>query len=210
MLNKINISKIKYLLLLLLIMVFISNNIYASAVIYQPSTEDKSDVIRQELNDIINGVVKPKAEEVYIFNDEVKPVKDPNFIDKKTMYQPSIAGEFGLPSGSLNNNTIKSTNNGLDYEVRYIRHTQSITKVEDYEFTYDYSVNKWTMHFVNEDKDSISPYSGMARNGFYKIGDKTYYFDNDGYMYVGILIDERDIVYNFNEEGELVFEGKLG
>ena len=189
MLNKLSFFKIKYFIFVFIASILIFDNIYASNIIYQPTKEDNADAIRQELNDIINGVVKPKAEEVYIFNDEVKPVKNPNFIEKKTMYQPSIAEEFGLLSEENKNN---------------------ITKVDDYEFLYDGAAKKWTMHFINEDKISINPYSGMARGGFYKIGDKTYYFDDDGYMYTGILIDERDIVYNFNQDGILVFEGKLG
>lgn len=207
MLNKLSFFKIKYFIFVFIASILIFDNIYASNIIYQPTKEDNTDAIRQELNDIINGVVKPKAEEIYIFNDEVKPVKNPNFIEKKTMYQPSIAEEFGLPSEDNKNNI---TNDSLPYQVRYIRHTQSITKVDDYEFLYDGAAKKWTMHFINEDKISINPYSGMARGGFYKIGDKTYYFDDDGYMYTGILIDERDIVYNFNQDGILVFEGKLG
>ena len=174
-------------------------NAVASEIIYQPtkeSTETKSD-IEKELQEIIDGVVKPKAEEVYIFNDVVKAKKNPNFVDKTTVYMPGVAEEAP-----------KEVNN--DYSVKYIRHTQSVTKIYEYEFVYDNSVNKWQLFFVNDDKISINPYSGMARSGFYKIGDNTYYFDEDGYMYVGILIDERDIVYNFNEEGLLVFEGKLG
>lgn len=205
--NKLVNLKITYSFLVFATSVLFMNNIYASNIIYHTENKENSDVIRQELNDIINEVVKPKAEDVYIFNDEVKATKNPNFVDKTIIYQPSVAEYFENPIKNLNSSVETENNN---YEIRYIRHTQSITKVYDYEFEYDGAVNKWVLHFVNDDKYSINPYSGTARNGFYKIGDNTYYFDEDGYMYVGILIDERDTVYNFNEEGILVFEGKLG
>ena len=35
---------------------------------------------------------------------------------------------------------------------------------------------------------------------------KTYYFDDDGYMYVGTMMDERDTVYIFAESGEMIYK----
>lgn len=83
--------------------------------------------------------------------------------------------------------------------ITYIRYTDSVAVVDDYyqwELTAD---NKWKLIVMSG--DLITTY---ARNGFYKIADKTYYIDNDGYMVTGIMKDEYNYIYTLSDTGELV------
>ena len=86
------------------------------------------------------------------------------------------------------------------YEYLYIRHTSSITNVPDN--------HEWNEEIDNKTKESkwVLTYWDYgeirkAQSGFYKIMNSTYYFDEDGYMYVGKIMDERGNVYEFDENG---------
>ena len=85
-------------------------------------------------------------------------------------------------------------------EYLYIRHTSSITNVPE---TYEWSEeidnktkkSKWVLTYW--DYGEIR----KAQSGFYKLNNNTYYFDEDGYMYVGKIMDERGKMYEFDENG---------
>ena len=92
--------------------------------------------------------------------------------------------------------------NVIDYEknIKYIRHTASITKsFKSFEWTFDNIVKKWKL-LIDD-----SPYSvRFAKNGFYEINGDIYYFDENEYMVSGIVIDDMNIKYVFDEDGKMV------
>ena len=86
--------------------------------------------------------------------------------------------------------------------IKYIRHTVSITKsFKSYEWTFDNIAKKWKL-LVDD-----SPYSvRYAKNGFYEIDGDKYYFDENEYMVTGIVIDDMNIKYVFDESGKLILK----
>ena len=163
-------------------------------------TYANSNVIYSNANNIFSKnenyddtfVVKPKEEKVYEFNDVIKPKKNPNTVEKTTIYMPSLYDDT---------NYISTTSN-----IKYIRRTSSITTVNDPNWLYDN--HKWQLSFSPDDLYSINPEFNFAHSGFYKVNGDIYYFDDSGYMYTGILMDEKDIKYLFDENGKLIYEGK--
>ena len=86
--------------------------------------------------------------------------------------------------------------------IKYIKHTQGITIVPDSSYIWDLrtSNGKWMLSIFDQNVQH------QAKNGFYMVSGKTYYFDSDGYMYIGTMMDERDTVYVFGESGELIYK----
>lgn len=87
-------------------------------------------------------------------------------------------------------------------KIKYIKHTQSITIVPEGSYTWSQTnkAKRWTLSIFDANNQR------QAQNGFYMVGDKTYYFDDNGYMYVGTMMDERDTVYIFADSGELIYK----
>lgn len=87
-------------------------------------------------------------------------------------------------------------------EFTQIRYTASITDVDNdrYELVTDGIKDRLKMRiFV----DSTGIFD--AKDGFYKVGEKIYYFDKDGYMVLGPAVDSRDNHFFFSyETGELL------
>ena len=85
-----------------------------------------------------------------------------------------------------------------------IRHTASITNVDDdrYNITTDTMTNRIKMKIIYDITGEIE-----AKNGFYKVGGKTFYFDSDGLMVLGPALDDIGNYYFFSyETGELIEE----
>lgn len=86
--------------------------------------------------------------------------------------------------------------------IKYIKHTQSITIVPKGSYFWEKTTiaGKWKLGIFDKNTQR------QAQSGFYMVDGKTYYFDDDGYMYVGTMMDERDTVYVFAESGELIYK----
>lgn len=85
-----------------------------------------------------------------------------------------------------------------------IRHTPSIASLEEweYEIKHDQKTGRIKL-LLRLDNDPMS----FAKSGFFKIKDKTYYFDDDGLMVLGHAKDNMGCEYYFSlETGELVYE----
>ena len=87
-----------------------------------------------------------------------------------------------------------------DKPITYIRHSRAVTDVGNkFEWKYFDNVDKWKL-FVDD-----SPYSiGYAKSGFYRLSDIIYYFDDDEYMVTGVVIDNQNIKYIFDNTGALI------
>ena len=86
-------------------------------------------------------------------------------------------------------------------ELTKIRYTKSIADVDNdrYELIND-SIRDRLKMIVIVDSDGMF----YAKDGFYKVGGKLYYFDNDGYMVLGPAVDSMNNYYFFSyETGEL-------
>ena len=90
--------------------------------------------------------------------------------------------------------------------ITYIRHTNSITTVYDGTYVWSKTIDKdrWKLSI----EDGLY-YHGDAKSGFYKVDGKIYYFDKDGLMVTGEVLDERNIQYIFAESGELISTTQL-
>lgn len=87
-------------------------------------------------------------------------------------------------------------------ELTQIRYTKSVTDVEHdrYELINDGIRDRLRMRVI---VDSTGMFD--AKDGFFKVGEKLYYFDSDGYMVLGPAVDSRNNYYFFSyETGELV------
>ena len=86
--------------------------------------------------------------------------------------------------------------------IKYIKHTQSITIVPDGSYYWEKTTiaGKWKLSIFDKNTQR------EAQSGFYMVDGKTYYFDENGYMYVGTMMDERDTVYIFAESGEMIYK----
>lgn len=128
--------------------------------------------------------------------------KDPT---KNIYSSDTIGNETGLPYKEY----IKKLYDEKMYEVldKYgectnIRYTVSITNVDEnrYELIYDENFDRLRMKVI---ADSIGMYD--AKDGYYKVNGKTYYFDQFGLMVLGPCRDERGNYYFFSyETGELI------
>lgn len=83
-----------------------------------------------------------------------------------------------------------------------IRNTPSITNVEDgtYETIYDEKYDRLRLKIKDKEKGEY-----YANNGFFRVGGKIYYFDENGLMVLGKAIDSSGEEFNFSiETGELL------
>ena len=87
-------------------------------------------------------------------------------------------------------------------ELTEIRYTVSITDVDTdrYELINDSLRDRLKMKIIVENVGEF-----FAKDGFYKVNGKTYYFDENGYMVLGPARDKKNNYYFFSyETGELI------
>lgn len=87
-------------------------------------------------------------------------------------------------------------------EYTKIRNTPSIVNVEDdtYEIVFDEKYDRLRLK-INEKEKGVY----YANNGFFRVGGKIYYFDENGLMVLGKAVDSSGEEYNFSiETGELL------
>ena len=158
----------------------------------EPSTVDEnmiSDALR----------IKTKLSgDSFIINEDNEIIVIPNS-------NPSKKG-FENPSKNIfSSNTLYDVNTNIDPSlITIIRHTSSITNVEDgkYELHTDLKSGRLMMNILLGVEGII-----QAKNGFYKVNGKTYYFDKDGVMVLGFAEDDIGNTYFFSyETGELIEE----
>ena len=168
---------------------------------------------------IIEEILKPHAKE----NIDLDTISDVDRIKVSDNAYMNNSGYAGPSKNIYSSDTvyqsdennydeiIKSLYNSHELEIieKYgsftkIRHTSSITNVDEdrYELIEDYNNNRLRMKiFVN----SIGIYN--AKDGFYNVNDKTYYFDDEGLMVLGPAFDNIGNYYFFSyETGELLEE----
>lgn len=187
------------LVILTLFIIFATDNLYANVL---------TDKMGREVIDI----KQPTA------SREV----DPNQISDALRSDSYSSGTFKDPQKNIYSSDAISNAEGLSYheyikslydnkmydnlnaygECTDIRYTVSITNVDDGKYTliYDPNSDRLKMKVII---DNIYEYD--AKNGFYKVNGKTYYFDETGHMVLGPCRDERGNYYFFSyETGELV------
>ena len=208
---------IAFFICMMSILNFLINTNFASNVIYQNDNTKSKKSIEEELksNNRVSSVyeIEPGVKITY---DELNgkktvdveyPVDHDKYVENGSVEEavkPELTNRDFVRMTSKN--TILSLdeyyksfiNDTSDY--LYIRHTSSITNVPDN--------HEWNEEIDNKTKKTkwILTYWDYgeirkAQSGFYKIMNSTYYFDEDGYMYVGKIMDERGNVYEFDENG---------
>ncbi|MBO6119221.1 MAG: hypothetical protein J6P02_02005 [Lachnospiraceae bacterium] len=183
----------RFIVITCLFLASIINTLYASEII------DKKGRIVEE-------IIKPTAEKVIDENtisDAIRRV--PNL---SADYNGDTSNKYAGPSKNIfSEHTLYSEKeNANDREWTLIRHTPSIT---------DLSEEKY---ILNEDDANdririmlITP-NGMieGKDGFFKIEDKIYYFDEKGLMVLGPCYDTIGNYYFFSyDTGELIEEVKV-
>ena len=181
--------------LILYVLLFVSIS-FASNVIYAPSTKDEDTVETTE-----NIFSNP----YYLETIELKPSAE--YIEEPTGVRVAEnLKKFGELSSRYSKNIIRLEDSEdkpvTSDTIKFIKHTQSITIVPDGSYTWykKGTIGKWGLDILD------TSLQHEAQNGFYLVDGKTYYFDENGYMYVGTLMDERDTVYIFSESGELIYK----
>ena len=153
------------------------------AEITKPTAESTIDP--DTISDAVRHI--PKADTDYTtgkYKDYQGPSK--NIFSKDTIYSST---EWSW----VNNN-----------EWTLIRHTASITDVDEdrYELVNDVRKDRMRLTII---VGGVGKFE--AKNGFYKIDGKTYYFDEDGLMVLGPAYDNIGNYYFFSyETGELIEE----
>lgn len=192
------------------------NETYASNIIYQSENTKSKKSIESEskLDNRVSSVyeIDPGVKITY---DEIsgKRTVDIEYPTSDEVYDDGKVEEAERPTLKnrdfvriISENTILSLDQYYkDYineepEYLYIRHTSSITNVPDnhqWDNEIDNKTKKSKKVLTFWDYDRIR----KAQSGFYRINNNTYYFDENGYMYVGKIMDERGNVYEFNEDG---------
>ena len=168
---------------------------------------------------IIEEILKPHAKE----NIDLDTISDVDRIKVSDNAYMNNSGYAGPSKNIYSSDTVyQSDENNYDEIIKSlyssheleiiekygsftkIRHTSSITNVDEdrYELIEDYNNNRLRMKiFVN----SIGIYN--AKDGFYNVNDKTYYFDDEGLMVLGPAFDNIGNYYFFSyETGELLEE----
>lgn len=174
---------IKYLLVLMLILSFV-NIVFADEII-----DKKGRVIEETLSPIPETTVDPNTQSDALRrvaisgNDEVRDANK-NIYDVSIIYQ-------------------ESSNLIANEEYTSIRHTASITDLdkENYYITED----------LNRERIKLTIRTPLgeikAKDGFFKIGEKVYYFDSEGLMVLGPAYDDIGNYYFFSyDTGELLEE----
>lgn len=193
--NKIKKANNQFILIIIINIFLISNLIFAASVIYQPQKENEVETSFNEFS--INETPPP-----------FEPHEEPKELPTESVRVAENLKKFGEISSKNSKAVIIMEEANEDApitqdSIKYIKHTQSITVVPDGSYTWQKSgtIGKWTLGIFNTDLQK------RAENGFYQVDGKTYYFDKDGYMYVGKIMDDRDILYIFSETGEMIYKG---
>ena len=180
------------LVLSLSFMLLIINVIWASSII------DKQGRVVEE-------IIKPTAESTI----------DPDTISEAVRRVPNLSldynenteGQYEGPKKNIVSNDIIYSSTDRTYventEFKTIRHTPSLIDLTDekYKLVEDPIKDRLRLYIITTD--------GMieAKDGFYKIGDKRYYFDEEGLMVLGKAYDTIGNYYFFSyDTGELLDE----
>ena len=208
---------IAFFICVMSILNFFINTNFASNVIYQNDNTKSKKSIEEELksNNRVSSVyeIEPSVKITY---DELngKKTVDVEYPVDHDKYVEDGSVEEAVKPELTNRDFVRMTSENTilsldEYyksfvnessEYLYIRHTNSTTNVPDN--------HEWNEEIDNKTKKikwvlTYWDYNEIrkAQSGFYKIMNSTYYFDEDGYMYVGKIMDERGNVYEFDENG---------
>ena len=165
-----------------------------------------SELIIDKKGRVVDEILKPTAESKVdedAISDAIRYVPDgsTDLSDKK--YEGPSKNIFSkdiIFSSTDWTNVDKS-----DYTL--IRHTPSITDVDEdrYYLTEDVKKERLRLTIIVSDLGEIK-----AKNGFFKIKDKVYYFDEDGLMVLGPAYDNIGNYYYFSyDTGELLEEKQV-
>jgi len=178
--------------ILLLFIVFIVNIVNAEQII------DKK-------GKIIYDIIKPTAESTInpdTISDALRIIPDTS-ID----YNGDLSKKYAGPQKNIFSKDIlyqdidKISDDVKEYTL--IRHTSSITDLteEKYFLTQDYKKDRLKITIITEEGHIY------GKDGFFKIDDKIYYFDNEGLMVLGPCYDNIGNYYFFSyDTGELLEE----
>ena len=202
------INKIKKSIFIILFIAIISTMLY--------STYTFAELIIDKMGRVVDDITAPTKESTI----------DPDTISDARRYVPkdssSVKSKSSEPQKNIySENTIIQAYDGsfteyikslydekkfdliAEYgELTQIRHTISITDVANdrYELITDGKRDRLRMRVI---VDSTGIFD--AKDGFYKVGEKIYYFDKDGYMVLGPAFDSRNNYFFFSyETGELI------
>ena len=180
---------LKFLIMSLIIILFLPNIFYAN--------KNFVDKMGHEVIEIIKPTAESKVDE--------------DMISDALRYVASSETDYGSknysgPSKNIYSNDIiysdaNTTKIESDENYTLIRYTKSIANVEDnYELVEDYNKKRLRLKLRNPEQGEW-----YAMNGFYKINDKIYYFDEDGYMVLGEAKDTMGNEFFFSfETGEMI------
>lgn len=154
--------------------------------------------------DTISAAIRhvPSSSKDYSNSDYNGPTKN-IFSSNIIMPEESYDEEYNNFYKSLLSDEILNLINTYGNFTR-IRHTASITNVDEnrYAVSRDNKTERIKMKIIYDNIGKID-----AKNGFYKVSDKTFYFDEDGLMVLGPALDDIGNYYFFSyETGELIEE----
>lgn len=192
--NTNNVARTKYIisfvLTFTLLITLFSNVLYAEDVIdkkgkviyetIRPTAETTENP--DKISDVARYVPREKID--YTAKEYAGPEK--NIFSKDTIY------------AFIDQNDVPKT------EYTLIRHTASITDVDEdrYVLTNDIKKDRMRLTIIVAGTGELE-----AKNGFYKVNGKVYYFDEDGLMVLGPAYDTIGNYYFFSyETGELTEE----
>lgn len=185
-------NKRQIFITILLFLIFIINIVNAEQVI-----DKKGKIIYEITKPTEESTINPDA-----ISDALRIIPDTS-ID----YSGDISNKYEGPSKNIFSKDIlyQGTEKVLDdvKEFTLIRHTSSITDLteERYYLTQDYVKDRLKLTIITTDGYI------EGKNGFFKIDNKTYYFDEEGLMVLGPCFDSIGNYYFFSyDTGELVEE----
>ena len=165
-----------------------------------------SELIIDKKGRVVDEILKPTAESKVdedAISDAIRYVPDGSTDLSNKKYE-------GPSKNIFSKDTIFSSTDWTyidknDYTL--IRHTPSITDVDEdrYYLTEDVKKERLRLTIIVSGLGEIK-----AKNGFFKIKDKVYYFDEDGLMVLGPAYDNIGNYYYFSyETGELLEEKQV-
>lgn len=189
--NYINIkSCIRFIVIFILLVSILSSTLYAEDVI-------------DKMGRVVYETLKPTAESTI---DEDTISSAVRFVPREGVDYTNKKYE-GPSKNIFSKDTIYTSLDDIDLkneEYTIIRNTPSITDVDEgrYELINDYKKNRMRLNIII---DSVGKFE--AKNGFYKINEKIYYFDEEGLMVLGKAYDTVGNYYFFSyDTGELIEE----
>lgn len=195
--NKKDSITLKYFSISFIIFLLLSS--LFSSVLYAEELIDKK-------GRVVHEVTKPTAETTInpdSISDAIRyvPKEDADLTKKK--YEGPSKNIFSKDTIFSSTDWTWVENN----EYTLIRHTPSITDVDEDRYILQNDVKKDRMRLTII-VSGIGEFE--AKNGFYRIKDKVYYFDEDGLMVLGPAYDTIGNYYFFSyETGELVEEKQV-